>query len=62
MKRALHCVFIRLIFFALPGSSRAHSAAITWDGGGGNLLWQTPANWSGDVLPGPNDDVLLNPL
>jgi fibronectin-binding autotransporter adhesin len=38
----------------------ASAATITWDGGGGNLNWLTPANWSGDVLPGPGDDVVID--
>jgi hypothetical protein len=33
---------------------------VTWDGGGGNGLWQTAANWNGDTLPGPSDDVVIN--
>jgi hypothetical protein len=35
-------------------------AAISWDGGGGDLSWHNPLNWSGDVLPGPDDDVSIN--
>ena len=38
----------------------SHAATITWDGGGGNLNWLTPANWSGDALPGPGDDVVID--
>jgi hypothetical protein len=60
MKRALQRVFIRLILPALLGTLWARSATVSWDGGGGNFSWQTPANWSGDVLPGANDDVLIN--
>ncbi len=47
---------------ALVGSvaGGASAATITWDGGGGNLNWLTPANWSGDVLPGPADDVIID--
>lgn len=36
------------------------AATISWDGGGGNTSWHTPANWSGDVLPGTADDVEIN--
>jgi hypothetical protein len=33
---------------------------ISWDGGGAaNTTWSTVANWSGDVLPGSGDDVLV---
>lgn len=35
-------------------------ATVTWDGGGGDLSWHNPQNWSGDVLPGVNDDVIIN--
>ena len=35
-------------------------AAVSWDGGGGDLNWNNPLNWSGDVLPGPNDDVVID--
>lgn len=44
----------------LAASASASAATVTWDGGGGNLNWLTPANWSGDVLPGPGDDVVLD--
>jgi hypothetical protein len=34
---------------------------ISWDSGGAaDQKWSTVANWSGDVLPGSGDDVLLN--
>ena len=32
---------------------------ISWDGGGTDAAWSTAANWSGDVLPGSADDVLI---
>jgi len=33
---------------------------IVWDGGGTDNNWNTPANWSGDTVPGENDDVVFN--
>jgi lipopolysaccharide export system protein LptA len=45
---------------ALGWVAPTHAATITWDGGGGTLNWLTPANWSGDVLPGPGDDVIID--
>ncbi len=39
---------------------RQFLSAVSWDGGGGDLDWHNPLNWSGDVLPGPDDDVLIN--
>jgi hypothetical protein len=37
----------------------AGAATVTWDGGGGNLHWTNALNWSGNVLPGPADDVVI---
>ncbi|MFO1488251.1 MAG: hypothetical protein U1F65_07225 [Verrucomicrobiota bacterium] len=49
----LAAMFIATIF-------NLSAATVTWDGGGGNFSWQTPANWSGDVLPNTLDDVVIN--
>ena len=35
------------------------SRTISWDAGGTDAAWSTAANWSGDVLPGSADDVLI---
>jgi hypothetical protein len=35
-------------------------STIRWDGGGGDSSWHNPLNWAGDVLPGPNDDVIID--
>jgi len=34
---------------------------VSWDGGptGTGTLWHVPENWSGDALPGPDDDVVI---
>jgi autotransporter-associated beta strand protein len=37
--------------------SRLAPAIATWDGGGANPFWTTPANWVGDVGPNPGDDL-----
>ncbi len=31
-----------------------------WDGGGDGFSWNDPLNWSGDLLPGPTDDVIID--
>ena len=31
----------------------------TWDGGAGDGLWSSAANWSGDVVPGPTTAVVI---
>ncbi len=36
------------------------AATVSWDGGGNDDSWHTPANWSADALPGPADDVVIN--
>ena len=48
-----------LLVSLMLGGAVASAATITWDGGGGNSSWHTPANWSGDVLPGAADDVVI---
>ena len=42
-------------------AAAAARAAIerTWDGGGDGTTWSDPANWSGDVLPGPTNVVVI---
>jgi len=35
-------------------------AGVCWDGGGGDNLWGTPANWTLDTLPGLTDTTYLN--
>ena len=39
--------------------SNAFSAVRTWDGGGADANWQTAANWSTDVAPAANDDLVF---
>jgi MBG domain (YGX type) len=36
-------------------------SAVSWTGGGGDNSWDNTANWSGGALPGPADDVTINP-
>jgi RHS repeat-associated protein len=35
-------------------------AEVIWDGGGGDSLWSTPANWDNDLLPTSVDDVIID--
>jgi hypothetical protein len=35
-------------------------AQIKWDGGGGDGLWTTAANWSGNIVPIASDNVVLD--
>ena len=48
-----------LAYIEISGLAAA-APTISWDGGGAaNTAWSTVANWSGDVLPGSGDDVLV---
>ncbi|MEO8042680.1 MAG: hypothetical protein ABI646_08730, partial [Acidobacteriota bacterium] len=40
-------------------SSSAFATVRTWDGGGADTNWQTAANWTGDVAPVANDDLVF---
>lgn len=51
-----------LCFILLCSGVVCRAAIIAWDGGAGNGLWNTAANWSGDILPGATDDVVLDNL
>ncbi len=33
---------------------------LTWDGGGTDNNWSTALNWTGDMVPGPDNDVYFN--
>lgn len=51
----------RLLILSVSASFLAslHSATVTWDAGGDGVSWHDPLNWSGNVLPGPADDVSI---
>ena len=35
-------------------------AIVAWDGGGDGTSWDQAINWDGDVLPGIDDDVIID--
>ena len=35
------------------------AATVTWDGGADDGSWHSAVNWSGDIAPGPGDDVVV---
>ncbi len=50
-------IFLALILgFALGQDAYADG---TWDGGAGDGLWNSAANWGGDALPAVTDDVVI---
>jgi hypothetical protein len=38
----------------------ATTSTVTWTGAAGDGNWDNPANWSGGVVPGANNDVVIN--
>src|SRR5258706_16405308 len=56
MKASLHALFVLTLSFHTTLSA----ATSSWTGGGGDNSWHNPANWAGSVLPGQNDDVVIN--
>jgi len=57
----LRRVFIVAIFLALffSNSFSVEAATVTWDGGGADTNWLTPANWVGDVAPTSTDSLIF---
>lgn len=49
------CTTVCLLAAAADGAVR------TWDGGGANGFWATPANWVGDIAPVSGDDLVFPP-
>lgn len=48
-----------VLFFTLIGNTSSF-AQLRWDGEAGDGQWSTAQNWTGDVLPGTLDDVILD--
>jgi hypothetical protein len=55
MKKSLFLIVLFLSVFSV----NTFSAVKTWDGGGADTNWQTPANWVGDAAPVANDDLVF---
>lgn len=49
-------LLVMLFSFFSPGAV----GQVKWDGEAGDGLWASAANWTGNTLPGINDDVLLD--
>lgn len=55
MKKVVDLLVGGIIAIAIPS---AH-AANTWDGGGANANWDTPANWDDNLVPASGADVTI---
>lgn len=51
--------FLWLAAFPLTLSVQAQAATLSWDDEGGDGQWHNKTNWTGNVLPGPGDDVQI---
>ena len=51
---------LAVAFAAVFVASPVLAVTRTWDGGGNNNNWTTAANWSGNVVPGVNDEAVFN--
>ena len=51
--------FLLLILISGVCLTEAFSAVKTWDGGGADNNWTTAANWTNDVAPVANDDLVF---
>ena len=50
---------IFLLLSLVAFSYSAHSADITWSGGGATTNWSDVDNWNGSVVPGPGDNAVF---
>jgi hypothetical protein len=48
------------VFFVFLFPSGLLAKTMTWTGSGGDAYWANPMNWSGVMLPGTTDDVILD--
>ncbi len=54
-------LLLLLSFYSFsPPATASVSDDLIWDGGGGDSLWMTPANWQGDTLPPHDADVIID--
>ncbi|MFC2009846.1 PKD domain-containing protein [Chloroflexota bacterium] len=53
-------IIVALIFGLGIDVMPVQAASVSWDGGGGDGLWSTAANWSGDTLPQSEDAILIS--
>ena len=52
--------FLWFVFFSLISPAVLLAEIKSWTGFGGNASWTNSLNWSGNSLPQPTDDVLLD--
>ncbi|MBW7989214.1 MAG: hypothetical protein FVQ84_04250 [Planctomycetes bacterium] len=48
------------VFIVLILGSVSNAADVHWSGGGGDKLWNNPANWDSNKVPGAGDNVFVD--
>ncbi len=49
-----------VLILLIIGMSFSAQAQVTWDGGGGDLNWDTNNNWNPNGVPGGTDDITID--
>lgn len=49
-----------IFYFSLVAASLVHAETLTWTGNGGDMQWNTAANWSADRVPAAGDTVEIS--
>lgn len=53
-------VIMAVFIGMLAAASNVFAATVKWDGGGGDLEWNTNNNWDGNLKPTASDDVIID--
>jgi hypothetical protein len=49
-----------LVLVVLVLGSVSNAADVHWSGNGGDKLWNNPANWDSNKVPGPGDEIFVD--
>ena len=53
-------VSLWVVAILMASAASGLGQAVTWSGGGDGASWTDPLNWSGGVVPGPTNDVVIS--
>lgn len=56
----LNITLLSILLAGVMTATHAQAPLRTWDGGGGNSLWSSAANWNPNVVPVAGDSVVLD--
>ena len=58
--RAVSAIIVTLGVAVMVPTIPVSAETVSWDGEAGDGLWSSPANWSGDTLPQPEDNITIS--